>query len=329
MLDLVVTHWFRVVSALIGGPAGLKAAEDARRVAEARVAEDARRVAEAKAAGDARRAAEAKAVEDARRAAEAKAVEDARRAAEAKAVEDARRAAEAKAAKYARIAAATHPGRRPEGMAAPPAGKADNLKLTKGIPSLARSPRRAGRTSRRRNSLRSCPVQERTAIQWAKPRGAVPHFAHAIRGPNARHGHIIRPRGCADEAHFTNRASLSAISLASSCSCSAAPTMAPPGAGPVHHINRRRQYNLLNPRRGIMMRLTQSYHTRALVPTPPPAPPAGPSKLNISNNNNLLNVSGAHRRRGAAPSRSSATPARRGGGRSGSIRRLNVESRSN
>jgi hypothetical protein len=43
MLDLVVTHWFRVVSALIGGPAGLKAAEDARRVAEARVAEDARR----------------------------------------------------------------------------------------------------------------------------------------------------------------------------------------------------------------------------------------------------------------------------------------------
>src|SRR5208337_1749422 len=29
----------------------------------------------------------------------------------------------------------------------------------------------------------------------------------------------------------------------------------------VHHINRRRQYNLLYPRRGIMMRLTQSYHT--------------------------------------------------------------------
>jgi hypothetical protein len=47
-----------------------------------------------------------------------------------------------------------------------------------------------------------------------------------------------------------------------------------------------------------MMRFTQSYHTRALVPTPPPAPPAGPSKLNISNNNNLLNQSeiypGAH-----------------------------------
>jgi hypothetical protein len=28
-----------------------------------------------------------------------------------------------------------------------------------------------------------------------------------------------------------------------------------------------------------MMRLTQSYHTRALVPTPRPAPPTGPSKL--------------------------------------------------
>jgi hypothetical protein len=26
-------------------------------------------------------------------------------------------------------------------------------------------------------------------------------------------------------------------------------------------------------RDGIMMRFTQSYHTRALVPTPPPAPP--------------------------------------------------------
>jgi hypothetical protein len=63
--------------------------------------------------------------------------------------------------------------------------------------------------------------------------------------------------------------------------------MAPPGAGAGHHINRPRQYNLLYPRRGIMMRFTQSYHTRALVPTPPPAPPAGPSKLNISNNNNL------------------------------------------
>jgi hypothetical protein len=73
MFDLVVTHWFRVVSALIGGRAGLKAAEDARRAAEAKAAEEARRATEAKAAEDARRAAEAKAAEDARRAAEAKA----------------------------------------------------------------------------------------------------------------------------------------------------------------------------------------------------------------------------------------------------------------
>ena len=40
--------------------------------------------------------------------------------------------------------------------------------------------------------------------------------------------------------------------------------MAPPGAGAGHHINRRHQYNLLYPRRGIMLHLTQSYHTRAL-----------------------------------------------------------------
>src|SRR6202043_502940 len=35
MVDLVVTYWIRLISALIaGGPAGLKAAEDARRAAE-------------------------------------------------------------------------------------------------------------------------------------------------------------------------------------------------------------------------------------------------------------------------------------------------------
>jgi hypothetical protein len=48
---------------------------------------------------------------------------------------------------------------------------------------------------------------------------------HAVAGlayiGRPRHGHVIWPRGCADEAHFTNRASRSAISLASSCSCSA------------------------------------------------------------------------------------------------------------
>ena len=64
MLDLVVTHWVRLVSALIGGTAGLKAAEDARRAAEAKAAEEARRAAEAKAAEDARRAAKACALPD-------------------------------------------------------------------------------------------------------------------------------------------------------------------------------------------------------------------------------------------------------------------------
>jgi membrane protein involved in colicin uptake len=110
MLDLVVTHLVRLVSALIGGPAELKAAEDASRAAEAKAAEEARRSAEAKAAEGARRATEAKA-----------AAEDARRTAEAKAVEDASRVAKSKAADGAQSAAATHPGKRPEKMAAPPA----------------------------------------------------------------------------------------------------------------------------------------------------------------------------------------------------------------
>ena len=66
MLDLVVNHWFRFISALIGGRTGLKA-DDARRAAEAEAAEDARRTAEAKAAEDAHRAAEARVAEEARR----------------------------------------------------------------------------------------------------------------------------------------------------------------------------------------------------------------------------------------------------------------------
>jgi predicted flap endonuclease-1-like 5' DNA nuclease len=116
-----------------------KAAEAARRAAEAKAAEDARRAAEAKAAQDARRAAEAKAAEDGRRAAEAKAAEDARRATEAKAAE-ARRAAETKVAKAAAPPPAPpmedegrHPGRRPNGFAAPRGGTADDLKRIKGI----------------------------------------------------------------------------------------------------------------------------------------------------------------------------------------------------
>jgi len=161
MLDLVVNYWGRLISALItGGPAGYwlmargrgsaddargateaKAAEDTRRAAEAKAAEDARRAAEAEAAEDARRAAEAKAAEVARRAAEAKAAkvvrdgakakaaEDARRVAEAKAVEAGRRVAKSKAAQGAPSCAATHPGKRTEEMAVPPA----DLRLIKGI----------------------------------------------------------------------------------------------------------------------------------------------------------------------------------------------------
>jgi hypothetical protein len=119
MLDLVVTHWVRLVSALIGGTAGLKAAEDARRAAETKAAEDARRVAEAKAAEEARRVAKAKAAKEAGGAVKAKAAEVARGVAKAKAAEEARRAAEVKAAEDARrvakrSAAATRPGKRPE-----------------------------------------------------------------------------------------------------------------------------------------------------------------------------------------------------------------------
>jgi hypothetical protein len=148
MLDLVVTHWFRFVYALIGGRAGLKA-DDARRAAEAKAAEDARRAAEAKAAEDARRAAEAKAFVEARRGAKAKPAEDARRTAEAKAAkeprggakakaakeprreakaaEDVSRVAKSKAGKGARSAATTPPSK--EEMAAPPA----DLRLTEGV----------------------------------------------------------------------------------------------------------------------------------------------------------------------------------------------------
>jgi hypothetical protein len=130
MLDLVVTHWVRLVSALIGGPTGLKAAEDARRAAEAKAAEDARRAAEATAAKEARGGAKAKAAKEARGGAKAKTAKEPRRAAEAKAAEEASRVAKSKAAEGARTAAATHPGKRPEEeMAAPPA----DLGLIKGI----------------------------------------------------------------------------------------------------------------------------------------------------------------------------------------------------
>jgi hypothetical protein len=79
MFDLVVTHWFRVVSALIGGRAGLKAAEGTpSAAAEAKAAEDARRAAEAKAAKALPGTAEAKVAKGARGGAKAKAAEGAR-----------------------------------------------------------------------------------------------------------------------------------------------------------------------------------------------------------------------------------------------------------
>jgi predicted flap endonuclease-1-like 5' DNA nuclease len=142
--------------------AAAKAAEDARVAAEARAAEGARLAAAAKAAADAHVAARAKAAEEARLAA-AKGAEDARLAAETKAAEKARLAAakpakkgrlaaEARIAEGAREAAAkaandpgvaataavaeaatSHPGSKPAGIAAPPAGEADDLKWIKGI----------------------------------------------------------------------------------------------------------------------------------------------------------------------------------------------------
>jgi len=147
--------------------AAAKAAMDARLAAEAKAAEEARlaaavnavreerRATEAKAAEAARAAADAKTAEDARLAAEAKAAEEARLAAAVNAVREERRATEAKAAGAARLAAAEpaddkatqepavaatvaqpdafHPGRMPQGIAAPAEGEADDLRLIKGI----------------------------------------------------------------------------------------------------------------------------------------------------------------------------------------------------
>jgi len=139
--------------------AAAEAAEDARNAAAAKAAEDARLAAAATAAEDIRNSAAAKAAEDARLAVAAKAAEDARLAAVAKATDDARNAAAAKAAEDARLAAAVkaaeavppatvaaavapspatssqsqHPGTRPQGIAAPERGHADDLKLIKGI----------------------------------------------------------------------------------------------------------------------------------------------------------------------------------------------------
>jgi predicted flap endonuclease-1-like 5' DNA nuclease len=121
------------------------AAEDGRNAAAAKAVEDARLPAAAKTAEDARLAAAAKGVEDARNAAAAKAAEEARLAAAAKAAEDARNTAAAKVAEAVSLtptaaaaapsaaASSQHPGTRPQGIAAPEGGHADDLKLIKGI----------------------------------------------------------------------------------------------------------------------------------------------------------------------------------------------------
>lgn len=148
--------------------AAAKAAEDARLAVEAKAAELARVAAAAKAAEEDRLAAEAKAARQARLAVAAKALENARLAVEARAAElahvagaataaeDDRVGTEAKAAEQARPAAAAkpaedkatqeppvaatvaqpeafHPGRMPQGIAAPAEGEADDLKLIKSI----------------------------------------------------------------------------------------------------------------------------------------------------------------------------------------------------
>jgi len=132
--------------------AAAEVAEGARIAAIAKAAEEARVAAEAKAVEEARIAAVAKAAEAARVAADAKAAKRVRTTAAAKADEEARSVVEARIAAGAREAAAkiandpgvaatasvadagtSHPGSKPAGIAAPPDGETDDLKLIKGI----------------------------------------------------------------------------------------------------------------------------------------------------------------------------------------------------
>jgi predicted flap endonuclease-1-like 5' DNA nuclease len=139
-----------------------KAAEETRRAAEAKAVEETRRAAATNAGQNARRGAAAEAAKVAERVADATPAEntrrpiaDAKRAAQARAIQEARRAAGAKIADKARppadepqrvaeatadariakapVAAAAHPGGKPAGMATPHDGKADDLKLIRGI----------------------------------------------------------------------------------------------------------------------------------------------------------------------------------------------------
>jgi len=117
-----------------------KAAEAARLAVEAKAVEEARITAAAKAAGAARVAADAKAAKRVRTTAAAKADEEARSVVEARIAAGAREAA-AKIANDPGVAATasvadagtSHPGSKPAGIAAPPDGETDDLKLIKGI----------------------------------------------------------------------------------------------------------------------------------------------------------------------------------------------------
>jgi predicted flap endonuclease-1-like 5' DNA nuclease len=115
-----------------------KKAEDARQAAAAKAAQEARAMADAKEAEDARLAAATKAAEEVRAAAAAKLAEDQSLAAKVSIAEQPRSNAAAKStADLATTTAATpvvlYPGHRPQGFAPPAAGKADDLKLIKGV----------------------------------------------------------------------------------------------------------------------------------------------------------------------------------------------------
>jgi predicted flap endonuclease-1-like 5' DNA nuclease len=116
-----------------------RVADEQRLAAAAKAAEAAQGAAAARTAEDARLAAEAKAVEETRLSAAVKAVQENRLAIEAKAADEVRETAAATPAEEPAVAATTakadefHPGSKPQGIAAPAEGEADDLKLVRGI----------------------------------------------------------------------------------------------------------------------------------------------------------------------------------------------------